>query len=81
MARSRHRGYGETVLDGLRLGRRGLYVRRYASRNGRRASYGFPKPERRRYHRRDKPAGTRVDDCRQSREDGKYDEYPRAGRR
>ena len=48
---------------------------------GRRAPYGFPKPERRRYHRRDKPAGTRVDDCRQSREDGKYDEYPRAGRR
>ena len=50
-------------------------------RNGRRAAYGFPKPERRRYHRRDKPAGTRVDDCRQSREDGKYDEYPRAWRR
>ena len=55
-------GRRQPVLDGCALGRCGLYVRRYASRNGRRAADGVPVAAGGRHHRRCQPAGARRHD-------------------
>ena len=59
LARSGHCRYGQAVLDGRAVGRRGLHVRRYASGNGRRSADGVPVAAGGRRHHRHLPAGAR----------------------
>ena len=70
MAGTGHQRRGQAVLYRRSVGRRRLYVRGYASRNGRRAPYRFSVSARRRYRRGDDPAGRGCHDRGKSGQNG-----------
>ena len=78
LARAGHRRHGQAVLDRRHLERRGLYVRRYAAGDGRRAADRVPVAAGGRHRRRRLAAGACRDDRGESCEDGDDDERARS---